>query len=105
MAASTRRGVVRLQPPGKLGAAFASVLLHEMLHVLLQQGGQKMALWEEEGRVMLLAGEACPPAPLRPETEMALTSPRNEAEMRTAYRNACAAVALRQQGKRPAVRK
>jgi stage II sporulation protein D len=105
MAASTRRGVVRLQPPGKLGAALTSVLLHEMLHVLLQQSGQKMALWEEEGRVMLLAGAQCPPAPLRPQTEMALTSPRNELEMRAAYRNACAAVALRQQAPRPAVKK
>lgn len=91
--ASTRRGVIRLQPVAKWRPRLKEVLLHEMLHVLLGQSGRRMPLWEEEGRVMRLAGEGCPPAALAKQTELALASPRSEAELRAAYRNACGAVA------------
>jgi stage II sporulation protein D len=93
--ASSRRGLVRLQPPAKLRAqgVLPRVLLHEILHVLLTQNGERMPLWEEEGRVLLLTGERCAPASLNPNTERALASPRSEQELRTAYQNACAAAA------------
>jgi stage II sporulation protein D len=91
--ASTRRGVIRLQPLAKWRAQIRAVLLHEMLHVLIAQSGRRLPLWEEEGRVMRLGGESCPPAALAKGTEAALASPRSEAELRAAYRNACGAVA------------
>lgn len=91
--ASTRRGVIRLQPLAKWRAQIKAVLLHEMLHVLIAQNGRRLPLWEEEGRVMRLAGESCAPAALAKGTEAALASPRSEAELRAAYRNACGAVA------------
>lgn len=96
--ASTRRGTVRLQPPGRLGqqpGGLAATLLHEMLHILVAQNGEPLPLWEEEGRVLRLAGMSCPPAPLGRHTEAELASPRSEAALRAAYRNACAAVSAK----------
>lgn len=95
IAASLRRGVIRLQPLENLRApgVLPSVLLHEMLHLLISQDGPRMPLWEEEGRVQLLAGEKCAPAPLKPGTEQALASPANLEQLRQAYRASCSAVA------------
>lgn len=92
--ASTRRGFIRIQPPAKLRSqgVLDRTLLHEMLHVLLTQNGERIPLWEEEGRVMLLAGDECAPAALAKRTEAVLVSPRSEAQLRTAYANACSAV-------------
>jgi stage II sporulation protein D len=94
IAASTRRGLIRLQPLAKLRPELEALLLHEMLHVLVAQDGPPRPLWEEEGRVLRLSGRHCPPAPLAKGTESALASPRNEAELRAAYQNACAATPL-----------
>jgi stage II sporulation protein D len=94
IAASTRGRTIRLQPAGRLieEHRLDRVLLHEMLHLLLDpQPG--VPRWFEEGLVLWMENPTGPAAPLRAGTEERLTRPRSEAELRGAYRDARAAVA------------
>ena len=59
MLASTSGGRIVLQPESVLGGREHSVLLHEMLHALVEsEASAKAPLWLREGLVEVLAGES-----------------------------------------------
>jgi stage II sporulation protein D len=86
--ASTRGATIRLQPVDRLLAknALDSTLLHEMLHVLLDQRTARcLPRWFVEGLVVTLSGESLPVAAWKPDVERILAAPGGEAQLRTAY--------------------
>jgi stage II sporulation protein D len=88
MAASTRGRTIRLQPVDRLESmnAMNSTLLHEMLHVLLEQNeGKPLPRWFLEGLVLTLGGEPLRPGPWNPDVERVLAAPRDQAQLRAAY--------------------
>ena len=97
VAASTRGRTIRLQPAGRLLAEgrLESILLHEMLHIALaRKSGAPLPRWLEEGLALWLEEPLAKPAPLDAATEQRLLRPASEAQLRSAYANARAAVAL-----------
>ncbi len=88
VAASTRGRTIRLQPEERLRAkgAVDATLLHEMLHVLVEEKeGNRLPLWFVEGLVVTLGGENVGPAAWTPQVERVLASPRDETQLRAAY--------------------
>ena len=93
--ASTRGATIRLQPVERLIArsSLESTLLHEMLHVLLEQrAANHLPHWFVEGLVVTLSGEPTQPATWTPDMERILAAPRDEAQLRAAYAGAAARV-------------
>ncbi len=93
--ASTRGAMIRLQPVErlKIRSALNSTLLHEMLHVLLEQRAPRpLPRWFVEGLVVTLSGEPTRPAAWNADVERMLAAPSGEAELRTAYAAAAARV-------------
>ena len=65
VAASTKGGTIRLQPPGAIGATgeLQATLRHEMLHLVVESRAHPtLPAWFREGLVLYLAGPE-PPAP------------------------------------------
>jgi len=88
VAASTRGQTIRLQPVERLRAknSVDATLLHEMLHVLVEErGGIRLPRWFVEGLVVTLGGENVGPAAWTPQVERVLASPRDETQLRAAY--------------------
>jgi stage II sporulation protein D len=93
--ASTRGATIRLQPVERLIArsSLESALLHEMLHVLLEQrAANHLPRWFVEGLVVTLSGEPTHPAAWTPDMERILAAPRDEAQLRAAYAGAAGRV-------------
>lgn len=94
IAASSRNGIVRLQPVGVLRSSgrLESTLLHEMLHVLIDDhAAPSVPLWFREGLVLYLSAPGSGSAS-GSVADSSFTQPRSEAEMRAAYRTARARV-------------
>lgn len=97
VAASTRGRIIRLQPAGRLitEGRLERVLMHEMLHIALSRNsGGPLPRWFEEGLALWLEEPLAKPAALDARTEQRLLRPSSEVQMRAAYSNARAAVAL-----------
>lgn len=96
VAASTRGGVIRVQPAAILERAgrLRSTLRHEFLHALIGAHAKRpLPEWFSEGLALWLERPTAAPAALKPNTESALSSPVHEQALRAAYENARAAVA------------
>jgi len=88
VAASTKGETIRLQPSTALRArgVLETTLRHEMLHLAVEREAHARApLWFREGLVLWLADPVRPAARAVAMPDRALTSPRSEAEMRSAY--------------------
>jgi stage II sporulation protein D len=86
--ASTRGSTIRLQPLERLRArsALDSTILHEMLHVILEQKARNpLPRWFVEGLVVTLSGENTGPAAWTPDVEHTLAAPPDQARLRAAY--------------------
>ncbi len=95
VAAATRGRIIHLQSAARLISErrLEPVLTHEMLHVIIA-GRAKLPRWFVEGLVQELEQPGTVlPAPLAATTEITLLRPTSETRLRTAYRNAQAAVA------------
>lgn len=93
VAASTRGGIIRLQPVERLRAlgALDATLLHESVHALLSQHVKTdLPRWFAEGLALTLTGEPIAESSWTAQTERMLDAPRSEQELRNAYA-ACAA--------------
>src|SRR6185312_367933 len=94
MLGSTRGGEIVLQPASVLranGQEEQSVMLHEMLHALVEaEAGAPAPLWLREGLVEVLAGEKDGPEASLPESTMerALRDPASLEEARRAHQAA-----------------
>ncbi len=91
VAASTEGRTVRLQPPAILRSrgTLESTLLHEMLHVALDDRAHSSTPeWFREGMALYLEQPTASAPRPRPVPETAIRSPRTEAEMRSAYASA-----------------
>jgi stage II sporulation protein D len=93
VAASTRGGQIRLQPPAALRArgALESAVRHELFHALVEDRARPGPLWFREGAVLYLTGSR--PAkskskPIPPQDSMFLRS-REEAQRAYAAAAAC----------------
>lgn len=90
MLGSTRGGTIVLQPEGVFranGQDEQRVLLHEMLHALVEaEAGMRAPLWLREGLVETLAGEKGPATTMpTDEMERALRQPASPEEARRAH--------------------
>jgi stage II sporulation protein D len=97
VAASTRNGVVRLQPLETLEPNVERTLHHEFMHMLIEQRATpNLPRWFREGLVLVLTepNGTRPPASLKSSAEMerALLKPRTREEFAQAYADAKAAV-------------
>jgi hypothetical protein len=97
IAASTRSGVVRLQPLETLEPNVEPTIRHELMHMLVEQrAAPNVPRWFREGLVLTLTEPigARPTAPSKSsaEIERALLRPRTREEFSQAYAEAKAAV-------------
>jgi stage II sporulation protein D len=99
VAASTRSGVMRLQPLETLEPNVEHTLHHELMHMLIEQrAATNVPRWFREGLVLVLTepNGARPAASVKSsaDIERALLKPRTREEFAQAYADAKAAVAL-----------
>jgi stage II sporulation protein D len=93
VAASTRGGVVRLQPARVLGDELRRTLKHELAHVWVESRARAgVPLWFREGLAQWLAEPGRTPAPAVAVEDAGLLQPRNRQELARAYAGAHARV-------------
>ena len=98
VAASTLGSTVRLQPISTLQRtnSLDSTLRHEFLHMLIESNAKSdTPLWFREGLVVYLAGDSSPKDKANMSGERidrVISSPKTQAEVRLAYRQAAALV-------------